>query len=342
MSATVNRAEHLADRLEKSSHRFDFYQAMRLLERAHRDKPRLGQSFRPADDALRLGQDAELCFQSTPLGPYRRAGERPARLAVNLLGLLGADGPMPLHLTEYVRERQHHAGDHTLAAFLDIFHHRILSLLYRSWASSQPVISRDRPDDDRFADYLGSLSGQSARASLPDAARQCAHEQDHLHFTGLLAGKTRHAAGLALLLSQYFGLPVAIEQFVGQWLALPAKAHTRLGARGGSSTLGKGCVLGKKVWDCQHKFRIVIGPLDQADYDRLLPGGASFSRLQAWVRQYVGHALDWDVELRLKPAAIKGTRLGDGAGMGLGTWLAAGSAKESARRLLIKPRGGPG
>jgi type VI secretion system protein ImpH len=146
----------------------NFYQALRLLENAHPDKPRIGASLRPRDDAVRFGQDPSLSFEPGALARFTPATlDAKARLAVNFFGLFGANGPLPLHLTEYARERARNHGDGTLAAFLDVFHHRMVSLFYRARASAEPAISLDRLEADRFADYVGSLFGIGTPATSP-------------------------------------------------------------------------------------------------------------------------------------------------------------------------------
>ena len=100
--------------LEAKAARMDFFQVLRLLENARPDLPRIGASLRPRDDAVRFGQDPALVFHPAMLGQYTRAnGDARARLAVNFFGLLGANGPMPTHLTEYVRDRLRQGGDAT-------------------------------------------------------------------------------------------------------------------------------------------------------------------------------------------------------------------------------------
>ena len=96
----------------------------------------------------------------TPMAAFEQAqGDLPPRLQVRLFGLLGPNGPMPLHITEYVRERLRNAGDPTLSKFLDIFHHRFISLFYRAWAQAQPFVNHDRPKSDRFTVYVGAFLG---------------------------------------------------------------------------------------------------------------------------------------------------------------------------------------
>jgi type VI secretion system protein ImpH len=321
--------------LEREAARMDFFQVLRLIENAHADKPRIGTSLRPRDDAVRFGQDPSLAFHPTALGQFTRAaGEARARLAVNFFGLLGANGPLPTHLTEFTRDRLRNGGDGTLLAFLDVFHHRLLSLFYRARASAEPAISLDRPDADRFADFVGSLFGIGAPALR---GRDDIGEFAKLHFAGLLANKSRPASGLVAILAEYFRLPVRIEQFAGHWMRLPPEVQTRIGRRGEGNRLGMSTVLGRSVWDVQNRFRIVIGPMGFDDYQRLLPGGASMRRLVAWVRTYAGLALDWDVRLVLKRDETPPLRLGGGTRLGWSTWPAAKTPATDPDQLLINP-----
>ncbi|MGN6666229.1 MAG: type VI secretion system baseplate subunit TssG [Trinickia sp.] len=319
--------------LARDARRFDFFQALRLIEQAHAEHPRLGRSLAARDDAVRLSQNPELIFHPTTLGEYV-PGEhgRPGRLAVNFLGLLGPNGPLPTHLTAYARERARNANDPTLARFLDVFHHRMLSLFYRAWADAQPVVSADRPSDDRFAVYVGSLFGLGApalhhRDGVPDSAKR--------HFAGVLAAPTRHADGLRLILARFFGVDVSIEPWLGHWVTLPEDACTRLG----DARLGVSTVLGTRVWDCQHKFRIAIGPLRYTDFTRFLPGGESLMKLADWVRNYVRDPLDWDVSLHLKQDEVPALRLqgtvAGGSRLGWNTWLASGTPVHDNHRVVI-------
>ena len=321
--------------LEEQVTRMDFYQVLRLIENANLLLPRIGASLRPRDDAVRFGQDPALIFHPTMLGHYKRAdGEGRARLAVNFFGLLGANGAMPVHITEYVRDRLRHGGDRTLLAFLDVFHHRMLSLFYRARAAAEPVISLDRADGDRFSVFVGSMFGIGAPALRE---RDAISDFAKLHFAGLLANKTRPAAGLVTILREYFKLPVHIEQFVGHWMALPDEAQSRMARMDGANRLGSTMVLGRTVWDCQHKFRIVIGPVGYADYQRFLPGGESMVRLLSWVKNYVGVTLDWDVRVILKKEEIPPLRLGGATRMGWSTWLVSTTPTRNPGQMLINP-----
>ena len=318
-AAPPGRTAELHADFAAASWDWSFYQAMRRLEALYRDRPRFGRSVRPAQDGIRQAQVPTVEFAPATLAGWD--GEQdgnPARLLVHFFGLFGPDGPLPLHLTEYARDRTRNYHDSSFQHFADIFHHRALSLFYRAWANSRPTVSFDRPEDDRFALYTGALIGLGMdslrdRDAMPDLTK--------LHFAGHLACQTRHAEGLSSILSAFFAVPVRIECFVGTWLALPEADRTRLGASPRTAALGLTALLGGRVWSRQHKFRVVLGPLDLADYRRLLPGGLSFHRLIPIVRNYVGDTLIWDVNLILRREQVPPICLGREGQLGWTTWL---------------------
>lgn len=314
-------------------HAFEFNAVLRAVEARHPAAPRLGRSVRPAEDAVRLGQDASVDFAPATLAGWQPGEDgRPDRLSVHFFGLFGPDGPLPLHLTEYARDRLRNERDPTFQRFADLFHHRALSLLYRAWADVRPTVSFDRPADDRFATYVGALAGLGTEAlrgrdAMPDNAK--------LYFAGLLSNQTRHAEGLAALLSHFFAAPVHVACFVGAWLGIGPEDRTRLGG-GEAARLGGGAMLGGRVWSRQSKFRLVFGPLSLAEYERLLPGGESFHRLVPLVRNYAGDLLAWDVQFVLRQEEVPDIRLGRSGRLGWTTWLKPRRAPRDADDLVLE------
>ena len=57
------------------------------------------------------------------------------------------------------------------------------------------------------------------------------------------------------------------------------------------------------------------------DYERMLPGGKSFTRLKTWVRNYVGAELSWELQLILKAGEVPTMRMGQSGRLGWTTWL---------------------
>lgn len=312
---------------------FDFFHALRLVESRFPEYPRLGTSVKPADDPVRLGQEPSLEFAPAALSSVAHSrGGAPDRIDVLFLGLFGPNGPLPLHLTEYTRDRLRNDNDATLARFADLFHHRMLSLFYRAWSSSEPAVSYDRPNEDEFGERLASLSGYGnpsvqTRDALPDVSK--------LYYSGLFSNQSKNAEGLRAMVADLFEVPVHIEQFLGYWIPLEEADRTRLNGDPRTSALGVSALLGKKVWDCQHRIGIELGPMDFEAYQRFLPGHPTLDRLVALVRNYLDEALAWDLRLILKRDQIPPTVLGSSVRLGWSTWLSPETLIQDADDLRL-------
>jgi type VI secretion system protein ImpH len=324
--------------LETEPWAFDFHAALRRVDCAYPDRPQSGHAARPAEEPVRVGQDPSLAFAPAPVQSFRLpTAERSGRLRVAFLGLFGPQGPLPLHLTEHARDRMRGVGDRTFAAFVDMFHHRMFMLFHRAWAASQPTVGQDRPDTNPFARYLGALCGLGSpsllgRDPIPDHAK--------LQFVGLLVHPGRNAAGLRAMVKAYFQLPCEIEEFTEDWLELPPENRWRLGYSAEVSQLGKTSIMGRRVYQRAHKFRLVLGPLDRPDYNSFMPDKERIATLAHLVRSYVGDELAWDVRLVLKPEQRRQLALGRGSRIGYDTWL--GQSREAGvgteERVFEPPR----
>jgi type VI secretion system protein ImpH len=320
----------------KEPYRYDFYQTLRRLECLYDDRPRWGSALRPVDEPVRLGQDPDVAFAPSPLASLEFGqGGAPPRLQVRLFGLLGPNGPMPIHITEYARHRLRHANDPTLSRFLDLLHHRFIALFYRAWAQAQPHVNRDRPGQDRYLAYVGSFVGIAPpplrqRDTVPDLAR--------LFHAGTLVRQVRNAEGLASIIRQFFQVPATIEEFVGHWLHLGPRERSYL--RRDGAMLGGAAVLGSRVWDHQSKFRIRLGPLTLEQYRGFLPssrpgGGVLLKKLVEWVRFYLCFELDWDVRLQLQRGEVPQLKLGTQGQLGWTTWLGTRRSAADADDLCL-------
>lgn len=329
LQVNQQRSRHLWQALQSAPHAHDLFQVLRRID-ALSQQPALGHAVRPQDEPLRIGQEPSLAFATAEISEAWAEGGTPS-LSILSFGLFGPNGPLPLHLTEYVRERKYHYKDTTFSAFVDIFHHRLTLLFYRAWAQAEAVVSLDR-DEQHFAQALASLlhlsgTGLRRRDQLGDHAK--------LALAGHLARQTRNAEGLAQILRSYFGVPVNVEENVETWVELDPSCQVRIGRF--ASRLGSEQLLGRNVRDGQSRFRLVVGPLSWSRYQDFLPGAPGSRQLRDWVRLYVGFEFDWDLRLLLHRDQVPSLELGSHGQIGYGSWIGRRQSRQHADDLLYAP-----
>ncbi|MFP6559554.1 type VI secretion system baseplate subunit TssG [Paraburkholderia sp. B3] len=305
----------MMEHLQREPWRYGFFALMRRIGARANVSP-VGTAELPRTEPFHVGQKASLIFAPREIA---EASLRDGKLRIRLfgLGMLGPNGPLPIHVTEIAREREEHRRDPTLSKFLDIFHHRSLTLLYRAWALAQSTLSLDRPEHDRFSLYVASLSGFPRRQDRPWPLPAHARLSAAPH----LVREARNPEGLRNALANYFGVPVEIEEFVPHWMSLSPESCSVMGEHRASSFIGTGAVLGQQVLDRQYRLCIVMGPLDLADYLRFIPQGEDLLRLIEWVRAFVSEEYDWELELQIKPQSAPPAVMGGPAQLGWSGWL---------------------
>ncbi|OYP35790.1 type VI secretion system baseplate subunit TssG [Rhodopirellula sp. MGV] len=336
MAREDRTASHALDaalqKMIDNPYRFDFYHAMRMLECVFPDAPRYGHAVRLSDDNVRLSQEPSLQFAPASLSSFRKDSKDDFhRLAVRFFGLCGPNGALPLHVTEYVRDRIRHNDDTAFAAFLDVFHHRMLSLFYRAHADAQPTAHFDRPESDRFSVFVGSLMGLGMpslhnRDDFPDLAK--------LFYAGRFGCQTKSPEALADMIGDFFNLPCEIKEFVGEWTAIPDHYQFQLGAHDDASMLGVATTVGPSVWNCQQSFRVQLGPVNWQEFVNMLPGGRSLDRLSALVKNFIGEELAWDLRLILHKDETPSWQLGQ-AQLGETIWMDNEGVQHDPDDLLI-------
>ncbi len=322
-SAALTQPE-LQRLLETEPWSVEFFQAVQLLERIYPDREVVGAFVHPAREAARFAVNASLAFPPGEIHSIEWRDDRPPLIAINFMGLTGPVGVLPHVYTLLLIERRW-ARDRTLQEFLDIFHHRAISLFYQAWRKYR-VAANYETAQDQFTQYLKDFVGLGTQGL---ENRQAVRDQSLLYYAGLLMLQPRSAVCLENLLADYFGAKVSVDQFVGAWYTLPRPAQCEMcDEERISRQLGFGAVAGDQIWDRQSKVRIRIGPLTLKNYREFLPGGPAFAALEGLTRFYSCGQFDFDVQLVLARGEVPEIELGaEGEAalpLGLCSWAKTG------------------
>lgn len=310
----------------------DFFELARRVENARRDLPGIGKAHNPRMEPLRFGQTPYLKFPETSVSEVdiSPADGDTALIYVYFFGLLGVNGPMPLEFTDYVFQRSQNYYDKTLRRFLDIIHHKMLSLFYRAWSSCEQAVSFDRPEDDMIGGIVLSLAG-GVGGALPDSLP----EHTVRGYSRFFALSVRGGDGLAVILSSFFGLPVRVVERVSsahdiprRFRCVPGNPHT--------AVFGKNAQIGSKYFSCSQKIVVEIGPVPLELCRNMLPGSAEFRRLTDLVNIYLDRPLEYDVRFLLTKDSILQCALGGAFALGRGIWLASRGCAEPELVLNIR------
>ncbi len=300
---------------------FEFFQAVRLLERLHPDLEPVGHFSVPSSEAMRFRTHASTVFPASEIQSLRDSDDARADMEVNFMGLFGPIGVLPLYYTEFIAERAR-LKDAAVIDFFNIFNHRIISLFYRAWEKYRFPIAYERGDLDqvgrRLLDFIGmGTAGLQQRQKVDDGAL--------MFYTGLLSQQPRCAANLENVIADLFEVPVEVQQFVGGWYKLDESTQFCMEEGADlSEQLGRGAVVGDEVWDTQGRVRLRIGPLPMERYLDFLPSGSAYAPLRAIVQFYAENEIDFEVQLILDRRDVPLCELGaegdSGPRLGWITW----------------------
>jgi len=308
----------MGELLAREPYLFEFFQAVRLLERLQPERGPVGRFAKPSAEVVRFGATTTVAFPASQIQTLELEAQPCMR--VNFMGLVGPLGLLPLPYSELLQERIR-ARDYALRDFLDMFHHRIISLFFLAWEKYRFTVAYERGERGLFSAHLLALLGL-ATPGLQD--RQTVPDDSYLFYSGLFALHPRSAAALRQVLWDYFDVPVAIEQFVGAWYPMDEDAQCSLGlGERYSEQLGIGAVVGDEIWDQQSRIRVQLGPLSYERYLEFLPGGDAHRKLCGIARFFAGNEYDIEVQLILRREEVPRCELAPEEGYRLGwtTWV---------------------
>lgn len=326
MHATKRRFEPaVIERLFAQPYRFEYFQAVRMLELWLKRHGTPGEG--AVANFLRFQNSTSLNFPASQLESLqpeprtvpidaRSLGEalksaqlKYIRITPAFMGFLGGSGTLPAHYTERISAHELYEKDSGPRAFLDTFSNRALALFYEAWRKYRLELKYQIDGKDGFLPLLLSLAGlgnESLRRRLADNGDGVLDESIG-YFASSMRQRPMSAVQIARVLSEYFNQRIKAEQFIGCWYDVPVEQQTMLGFS--NAVLGAGAMAGSRVWQRDLRLRLVVGPLDLDGYESFLPGGKAAKALKNMLTMFTGVSLEYEVQLVLRAADVRGARL---------------------------------
>ncbi|MDH1263703.1 type VI secretion system baseplate subunit TssG [Pseudomonas sp. GD03944] len=293
-----NAARTLSARLRHEPQAFELLQALLVLEREQPRATSLGCGTSPQAEAIHLRGPLTPLFAASQVENLVIEEDGKARLTTPVFGLGGPDGPLPYAYQEWLQQRAR-AKDHAPAAFLDLFQHRLLSILYRVLRKHRIALGFTVPNASPVQDQLRALTGLLPK-TLQE--RQALSDSAVLSRSVLFMGGRRSLAGFTTLVRQHFGQPIQASAYEGAWRSIPPASRSRLGRGARNLTLGRTAIAGTQVWDEHAGIRLTLGPLEHEQATRFLPDGEAHLQLASLASFYFGPDMDCSLSLLVKGA----------------------------------------
>ncbi len=328
----------LNQELADEPYRFEFFQAVRLLEKIYPERQAVGGDALPHEEIVRFRSRMSLDFPASHIHEFKESFDESTEkqkleMFINFMGMVGVSGVMPAHYTELIMERVRYR-DTAMWMFMDIFTHRTVSMFFRAWEKYRFPISYERGQDD-FTAYLFDIAGLGTNGLR---GRMNLEDESLLPYSGLIAQKPHSATALGNILSDYFRVKAKILQFFGQWLDLDSASITKLGQA--NSGLGTTAIIGSRVWEQQSKFRLVFGALTFNEFQNFLPSGTAHEPMKSIVKFMNGLEFDFDVQLILQakqvPSTILTTRAKRRPMLGWTSFLKTKPFREDDDQVVLK------
>ena len=323
MAATKRKPDpDLSRQLFERFYEFSFYRAVYLLERFSENRKKLGEALVPSDEPVRFSAKKGFSFPPSDISDLMDGGSQQApAMEVAFLGLTGPSGVLPQWYTQLILARDREK-DNTLADFLDLFHHRLITLFYLAWKKHRFPENYQLGARDRLSRYLLSLSG----LGTPGLTEMIGLPEEALTFySGLLSRPIASAVAIEAAVAYFADARVRVEQFIERIVDLEPPDQTQLGAA--NATLGDDAICGSQVWESQTKFRIHLGPVGKEKFSRMMPIGDLLVPIFSLVRYMVGIEYEFEIRIYLRKEDVPLCQLGstgaDAPMLGWTTWVSS-------------------
>ena len=309
------------ERIFREFFRFPFFKAVSLLEHLLRNKKPIGSTLIPGEEVARFSVKPGLTFAPSDISKLEHTdSQRPVSMEVAFMGLIGPSGILPHTFNELAIERVYNK-DGSLVAFLNMFHHRLISLFYLGWKKHKLAITY-RPDArDKISSCFLNLTGLGTPGLLKNM--DMPDDSFAYFYSGFLSRTVPSVSSIESTVEYYTGEAVHIDQFIERLVPLGHEEQTRIGVANGQ--LGTNAICGSFIWECQTKFRVNIGPMGCRKFLCFLTGGEMLKKINSLIRYLSGIEYEFELRLSLKKEEVPVCILGQATPvpplLGLTTWI---------------------
>lgn len=315
---TANTAikESLPEKILSAPAYFDFDQLVYVIESLKDNIDSLGEASNPAKEAIRIHANPIMHPEHGEIDRVEINTSGIPEVFTNFLNLIGATGPLPIPYTEIFLERLK-AKDKAALHFLDIFNHRLISLLHRLRKKNYPHLCRSAATQTPLGKVARDLSGFDINNNI-----------NHTVFFDHYWRRSRSLTALLQLIEGFFKITAQILPFEGTWRVVDKSAGTKIGVKKGKfNQLGNNSILGLRAWDQTAGFTIDFPELTWDELQKFLPfqdkklGGSNFEKLQKIILGFMGCQPRIFISLKLKHAENKIANLKGKTALGWNSWL---------------------
>jgi len=288
------------------AYRFNFFKAVHLLEHFAGKSP--GKSLSPVADPVHFSVRPGFSFPASDIQNVEHDDDgRPPRMRVNFMGLIGPKGVLPDWYNTHA-QNQNYRKDYGFTDFLDIFHHRLISLFYLAWKKYRLAENYQVDGSDPLSVIVASLAGISEREQTVDPDFYLFARKRLVHFCGLVARNVPTTGAIESIVGHTVGAPVRVEQFVERLIPIHAHDRTRLGSQ--NSALSKDALCGRHIRDVSSFFRVYIGPMSWKRYLVFAPRSRNLFMVKQLIAYLAGIEYEFEVRLIIRGRQFPALGLG--------------------------------
>lgn len=288
---------------------FDFFKAVELMSRfsGRRDPGRAGS---PSEEPVRFSVRPGIGFPASDIDWIEnRDNGTPPRMTVNFMGLIGPSGVLPEWYNTHAQNRNYRK-DYCFTDFLDMFHHRFISLFFRAWKKYRLVENYQPGGSDPISRILADLAGTCKDGDTDESAFTDYAGKRMIHFCGLVSRCVPTATAIETVVGNAVGAAVRIEQFAERMMPLYEPDRTCLGKRNG--TLNQDALCGTHIREVGSFFRVYIGPLSWDRYMAFAPKSKNLALVERLIACLAGIEYEFEIRLIVRGTEIPAIGLGSG------------------------------